>query len=69
MQKQIVGFTSGAGSHAHLLVAETGGIVTMESPEAVMKEVEYRATHISALMEEMFKEAGKRDTVWGHDLG
>lgn len=47
--------------HAHLVVAETGGLAVMESPEEVMAEVEFRATHLSSLMEEMFEEAAKHD--------
>jgi hypothetical protein len=43
------------------LVTESGGWVTLESPEAVMEEVEFRATHVSSLMEEMFEEARKHD--------
>lgn len=60
------GTTTGTGGHAHLLVAESGGLITLESPEAVMEEVEFRATHVSSLMEEMFKEAGKHD-LWEMD--
>ena len=60
------GTTTGTGDHAHLLVAESGGLITLESPEAVMEEVEFRATHVSSLMEEMFKEAGKHD-LWEMD--
>lgn len=48
--------------HAHLLVSETSGMVVMESPEAVMAEVEFRATHLSSLMEEMFQESTKHDS-------
>lgn len=50
-----------AARHAHLLVAETGGLVTVESPAEVMEEIEFRATHLSSLMEEMFAEAMKHD--------
>ena len=52
------------GVHAHLLVAETGGLVTLDSPAAVMAEVAFRTSHISALMEEMFEESSKHDTWW-----
>jgi len=55
------GTTTGMCGHAHLLVAESGGLITLESPEAVMEEVEFRATHVSSLMEEMFAEAKKHD--------
>ncbi|HZI33950.1 MAG TPA: hypothetical protein VFF11_16545 [Candidatus Binatia bacterium] len=48
------------------MVAETGGLVAMESPEAVMAEIEFRATHLSSLMEEMFAEAMKREW-WSGD--
>jgi hypothetical protein len=68
LQRESMGTITGMGSHAHLLVAETGGIVTLESPQAVMEEVEYRATHVSALMEEMFAEARKHDAMWEPDL-
>jgi len=54
------------GVHAHLLVTESGGLVALESPAAIMEEVEFRATHVSSLMEEMFKEAGKHD-LWEID--
>ena len=55
------GTITGTGGHAHLLVAESGGLVTLESPEAIMEEVEFRATHVSSLMEEMLAEAKKHD--------
>ena len=51
------------GCHAHLLVEEAGGRAAMESPEAVMEEVEFRTSHISLLMKKMFDEA------WEHDFG
>ena len=57
--------TFDAGSHAHLLVAETGGLVARESPEEVMAEIEFRATHLSSLMEDMFKEVMERE--WWED--
>jgi hypothetical protein len=60
------GTTTGTSAHAHLLVAESGGLITLESPEAVMEEVEFRATHVSSLMEEMFAEARKHD-FWEMD--
>jgi hypothetical protein len=56
-------------SHAHLLVAESGGLVTLESPEAVMDEVEFRATYIGPLLEELFAEAKKHDGFWSPDEG
>lgn len=37
----------------------------MESPEEVMAEIEFRATHLSSLMEDMFKEAMNRE--WAED--
>ena len=52
--------------HAHLLVTEAEGRVALESPEAVMEEVEFRATHLSSLMEEMFEEARKRED-WANE--
>jgi hypothetical protein len=55
------GTSTGTGGHAHLLFTEPGGRVTLESPEAVMEEVEFRATHVSSLLEEMFEEARKHD--------
>jgi hypothetical protein len=61
------GTTTGVEGHAHLLVAESGGLVTLESPEAVMAEVEFRAEHVSSLMREMFEEAGKHDCFWEPD--
>ena len=63
------GTTTGTGSHAHLLVAESGGLVLLETPEAVMEEVEFRTTHISSLLEEMFEEAKKHDNFWEPDEG
>jgi hypothetical protein len=47
--------------HAHLLAVETGGEGALEKPEAVIAEVSFRATHISSLMEAMFKEASEKD--------
>lgn len=58
------GSTMGNASHAHLLIAESGGLVTLESPEAVMDEVEFRATHVSSLLLEMFEESKKHDRFW-----
>ena len=55
---------TGNASHAHLLVAESGGMVALESPEAVMEEVAFRATHVSSLLAEMFEEAKKHDNFW-----
>ena len=62
--QKMSGTTTGTGSHAHLLVAESGGLVTVESPEAVMEEVAFRATHVSSLLAEMFEEAKKHDNFW-----
>jgi hypothetical protein len=56
--------TTGGSGHAHLLVAESGGLVALESPEAVMEEVEFRATHVGELLEEMFAEAKRHDAFW-----
>ena len=61
------GTTTGTISHAHLLVAESGGLVTLENAEAVMEEVEFRATHVSSLLAEMFEEARKHDSFWEPD--
>lgn len=58
------GTTTGTSAHAHLLVAESGGIITLESPADVMAEVEFRTTHVSSLLEEMFEEAQKRYCFW-----
>ena len=55
-----------SGSHAHLLIAEMGGMGDLESPEAIMAEVEYRATHLSSLMKEMLEESLRRD-LWKDD--
>jgi hypothetical protein len=63
------GTTTGANAHAHLLVAESGGLVTLESPEAVMAEVEFRATHVSSLLVEMFEQTKKHDCFWSPDEG
>jgi hypothetical protein len=38
-----------------------GGASGAETPEAVITEVSFRATHISSLMEEMFKTASEKD--------
>ena len=60
------GTTMGTASHAHLLVAESGGLIARESPEAVMEEVEFRATHVSSVLAEMLEEieTGKHDSFW-----
>jgi hypothetical protein len=58
--------TPETATHAHLLVAETGGLIIAESPEAVMAEVEFRATHLSSLMKEMLEEAAKHE-LWEED--
>jgi hypothetical protein len=62
--QKISSTATGTGSHAHLLVAESGGLIAMENPEAVMEEVEFRATHISSLMAEMFEEYKKHDNFF-----
>jgi len=59
----------GTGTHAHLLVAESGGLVAMESPEAVMEEVAFRATHVSSLLEQMLEECKRRDSFWEPEEG
>ena len=61
------GTTTGTLSHAHLLVTESGGIITPESPAAVMDEVEFRTTHVSSLLAEMFEEAKRHDNFWSFD--
>ena len=68
IEKKIAGATTGTGSHAHLLVAEMGAKAAPENPGAVMEEVEYRATQVSSLMEEMFTDAMKH-TEWESDEG
>jgi hypothetical protein len=68
-RNNLSGTITGTGSHAHLLVAESGGLVLMETPEAVMEEVEFRTTHVSSLLEEMFEEAKKHDNFWEPDEG
>jgi hypothetical protein len=68
-QKMLGPPTVGTASHAHLLVAESGGLVTLESPEAVMEEVEFRATYIGPLLEELFAEARQHDGFWSPDQG
>jgi hypothetical protein len=60
------GTMAGTSAHAHLLVAESGGRITLESPGAVMEEVEFRASHVSSLMEDMFAETRKHD-CWEWD--
>jgi len=61
--------TLGTAAHAHLLVAESGGLVALESPEAVMKEVAFRANYITSLLEEIFAESKKHDFFWKPDEG
>jgi len=39
----------------------------LESPEAVMAEVEFRTTHVSSLLAEMFEESKKHDCFWSFD--
>jgi hypothetical protein len=58
------GTNTGVGSHAHLLVAESGGVVLLETPEAVMEEVAFRATHVTSMLEKMFEESKKHDCFW-----
>jgi len=48
-------------SHAHLLAMESGGQCVLETPEEVINEVVFRATYVTALMEEMFREAESQD--------
>ena len=55
--------TTGTSGHAHLLVAGSGGLMTPESPEAVMAEVAYRETCISSLLEKMFREDEAQNQV------
>lgn len=59
----MIGTTIDTGSHAHLLVAESGGMILVESPEAVIDEVNFRATHVSSLLEELFEESKKHDCI------
>ena len=47
--------------HAHLIAIEMSDQAVLEYSEAVMEEIEFRATHLSSLMLEMFQEAGKKD--------
>ena len=61
------GTTTGANAHAHLLVAESGGLVALESSAAVMAEVEFRTTHVSSLLVEMFEEAKMHDCFFSPD--
>lgn len=60
--------TTGSLGHAHLLVAESGGLVTLESPEAVMEEVEFRSTHVGALLEELFEETKRHEGFWEPEM-
>ena len=62
--QKLSGKTAGTGPHAHLLVAESGGLIALESPEAVMEEVAFRATHVSSLLAEMFEESKRHDCFW-----
>lgn len=52
-----------AGLHAHLLAMELGGRLVRETPEEVMREIAFRSTHVSRLLEEMFREAETRNLV------
>ena len=65
--QNVNGTPTGANAHAHLLVAESAGLVSLESPEAVMAEVEFRTTHVGSLLEEMFEEAARHDRFWSPD--
>ena len=65
--QKMSGATTGTPPHAHLLVAESGGLIAMESPEAVMAEIEFRTTHVSSLLEEMFEETKRHDNFWEPD--
>jgi hypothetical protein len=47
--------------HAHLLAIEMSDGGGRENPEAVIAEVSFRATHVSSLMEEMFKTASEKN--------
>ena len=67
IRQNLMGSTIGTGAHAHLLVAESGGLILLETPEAVMDEVNFRATHVSSLLEEMFEEAKQHDCFWELD--
>jgi hypothetical protein len=49
--------------HAHLLVSETDGLVTLESPEAVMKEVAFRESCISSLLQDILRNEEAQDRV------
>lgn len=40
---------------------ESGGQCVLETPEEVINEVVFRATYVTALMEEMFREAESQD--------
>ena len=51
------------GLHAHLLAMELGGKSARETPEEVIREVVFRATHVSSLMEEMFRDTEKHN-LW-----
>ena len=52
-----------AGLRAHLLAMELGGRFVPETPEAVMREIAFRSTHVSRLLEEMFREAETRNLL------
>ena len=69
IRHDMIGTTTGTAARAHLLVAESGGLVTMDCPEAVMAELAFRATCVSTLMEEMFEETKKRDCFREPDEG
>jgi hypothetical protein len=49
--------------HAHLLVSETDGLATLESPEAVMEEVAFRETGISSVLQDILRNEEAQDRV------
>ena len=49
--------------HAHLLAVEVGGQCGRETPDEVIEEVAFRATHVSSLMEEMLRDAKRHDRL------
>ena len=57
------GTVNNVGLHAHLLPMELGGRLVRETPEEVIREIEFRASHVSGLLNEMFCEAETHDLV------